>query len=179
MANRYFNWKLAIVLMISVIVLGATAYALRQLQRGQRAEHGLEDGIKAYDQKMWEEAAKNLGRYLSVQPDNVSILLKYADAQLKIRPAKSGNVQQAIAAYRNILRIDKSNTQAALRLAEIYLGLGMPGEAELITKRQLEADSSSHKEGEVGNQTDKDPDFADCLFFRLQDNESLTRQQWS
>jgi len=139
MAKRYFNWKLAVVLLIGFAVLGATAVSLRQWQRSQSTERGLEAGLDAYKQQKWEEAARNLGRYLAVNRDDVAALLKYAEAQLNIRPAEPNKVQQAIAAYRAVLRIDKSNSEAAMRLTEIYLGIGSPGEAELIAKRQLEA----------------------------------------
>ena len=138
MAKRYFNWKLAIVLVMGLIVLGATAFGLRRWQRSHRAERGLILGNKAYDEYRWEDAAQNLGRYLAVEEDDVSVLLKYADAQLNIRPLKRNNVQQAIAAYRSALRADKSNSEAATQLTEVYLVMGMPGEAELIAKRHLE-----------------------------------------
>jgi len=138
MPGRYFNWKLAIVLVISLIVLGVSAFGLRQWRRTNRAEQGLILGNKAYDEHRWEEAAEHLGSYIALERDNVSILLKYADAQLKIRPAKRNRVQQAIGAYRTVLRIDRNNSEAAMQLTEIYLGIGSPGEAELIARRQLE-----------------------------------------
>ncbi len=146
MPRRYFNWKLAIVLLIGLVVLGATAFGLRQWRRSTRAELGLEAGIKAYDEHRWEEAARNLGRYLAVMRDDVPVLLKYADAQLNIRPLKDSNVQQAIAAYRIVLREDKNNSEAAMRLVEIYLGIGMPGEAELIANRWLEPETNDDPE---------------------------------
>ena len=142
MAKRYFNWKLAVVLVIGLIVLGITAFGLRKWQRSRRAGWGLEAGNKAYEAQKWEEAAQNLGRYLAVVQDDVPVLHKYADAQLNIRPLKPNNVQQVIAAYRNILRIDKSNTEAASKLIEIYLQMGMPGEAELIATRALKVNKS-------------------------------------
>jgi tetratricopeptide (TPR) repeat protein len=138
MPRRYFNWKLAIVLIIGIVVLGATAFVLRKWQRANRAERGLTLGNKAYDEQKWEEAALNLGRYISVEQNDVPALIKYADAQLKRRPSKRGNIQQAIAAYRAVLRADKNNSEAALRLTEVYLMIGMPGEAELIANRQLD-----------------------------------------
>jgi len=138
MAKRYFNWKLAIVLVIGVVVLGVTAFGLRQWQRANRAERGLILGNKAYEEHEWEEAAKNLGRYLAVKRDDVPTLLKYADAQLNIRPVKAGNIQQATASYRTVLRVDENNSEAAMLLTKIYLEIGTPGEAELIAKRQLE-----------------------------------------
>ena len=143
MAGRYFNWKLAIVLLMGLIVLGTTAFGLRQWQRSRRTEQGLVLGNKAYDEHRWEEATKQLGRYLGVVQDDVPTLLKYAEAQINIRPLKQGNVQQAIAAYRNVLRLDQSNFKAAKRLGEMYLSMGMPGEAELVTNRALQANESA------------------------------------
>ncbi len=138
MPVRYFNWKLAIVLVIGFVVLGVGAFGLRQWRRTNRAEQGLVLGNEAYNEHRWEDAAENLGHYLAVERDDVSALLKYADAQLKIRPTKHNNVQQAIAAYRTVLRVDKDNSEAAMRLTDIYLGIGSPGEAELIARRRLE-----------------------------------------
>jgi tetratricopeptide (TPR) repeat protein len=138
MPRRYFNWKLAAVLVIGLVVLGITAYGLRQWQRSRRADSGLVLGNEAYNEHRWEDAAKNLGRYLAVTQDDVPALLKYADAQLNIRPLKRNNAQQAIAAYRTVLRLDRNNSEASMRLVEMYLGMNMPGEAELIATRALE-----------------------------------------
>lgn len=135
MPRRYFNWKLAIVLLIGLVVLGATAFGLRQWRRSGRAERGLILGNKAYKEHRYEEAASQWGRYLTVERTNVPILLKYADAQLNIRPLKRNNFQQAIAAYRTALREDENNSEAVTKLTEMYLGMGMPGEAELIITR--------------------------------------------
>ncbi len=171
MAKRYFNWKLAIVLVIGLAVLATTAVVLRRWQRSHRAELGLEAGNKAYNEQRWEEAVRNLGRYLTVDQEDVPTLLKYADAQLKIRPAKPSNIQQAINTYRNVLRIDKSNSEAAKKLTEIYLVLGMPGEAELIARKQLEGDSAVQKEEQIGVQADKNPEL--CILLAL----ALTEQR--
>ncbi len=82
MARRYFNWKLAIVLVVGLTVLGVTAYGLRQWQKETRAERGLESGIRAYELQDYEEAARSLGRYVGVYNDDVPAMLKYADAHL-------------------------------------------------------------------------------------------------
>jgi tetratricopeptide (TPR) repeat protein len=138
MPGRYFNWKLAIVLLISLVVLGVSAFGLRQWRRTNRAEKNLDLGNKAYDEHRWEDAAKHLGSYVALERDNVSVLLKYADAQLKIRPARRNRIQQAVGAYRTVLRLDRENSEAAMQLTELYLSLGTPGEAELVARRQLE-----------------------------------------
>jgi tetratricopeptide (TPR) repeat protein len=137
MPKRYFNWKLAIVLIISIGVLAITAYGLRQWQRANRADRGLILGNKAYEQQDWSEAAKQLGRYLAVQQNDVPILMKYADSLLKIRPSRRGDIAQAEAAYRIVLRTDKNNRDACLRLTELYLSMGRPGEAELIASNYI------------------------------------------
>ncbi|MGB8226404.1 MAG: tetratricopeptide repeat protein, partial [Sedimentisphaerales bacterium] len=137
MPKRHFNWKLAIVLLIGFIVLSVTAYGLRQWRRSHRAERGLYLGNKAYDEQKWEEAAKNLGRYLAVTQNNTAVLSKYAQAQLNIRPLKRNNIEQALSAYRTVLRIDEANLPAALTLVKIYLQVGLPGEAELIAARMV------------------------------------------
>ncbi len=138
MPSRYFNWKLAVVLLMGLVILAVTAFGLRQWRRSNRAERGLEAGLKAYDENNWQEAALNLGSYLAVERDDVTILLKYADAHLHIRPLKQNNLRQAIAAYRAALRVDKNNTEAATKLTDMYLGMRMPGEAELIAARYLD-----------------------------------------
>ena len=138
MPGRYFNWKLAIVLVISLVVLGVSAFSLRQWRRANRAEKNLDLGNKAYDEHRWEDAAEYLGSYVALERDNVSVLLKYADAQLKIRPVKRSRIQQAIGAYRTVLRLDRENSEAAMQLTQLYLSLGTPGEAELVARRQLE-----------------------------------------
>jgi len=153
MPRRYFNWKLAIVLVIGLVVLAVTAYGLRQWQRTRRAERGFELGIQAYNEHRWEEAAQYLGRYIGLRRGDTAALLKYAEAQLNIRPLRSANLKQAVDAYRVVLRADKSNTEAAMQLTQIYLQLGMPGEAELIARRTLQTTSENGQTGKTGPAT--------------------------
>ncbi len=142
MPRRYFNWKLAIVLLISFVVLGVTAFGLRQWRNANSAEKGLFLGNKAYDEHNWEEAAKQLGRYIVVNQNDVNILMRYADAQLKKRPTIASNIQQAAQAYRNVLRIEPDNLKAAQQLIELYFLMGQYGNAELIAGRYLETNQN-------------------------------------
>jgi len=140
MAARYFNWKLAIVLFAGVVVFAGAAFALRQWQRSTRAEEALSRGEEAYAQQDWDEAASQFGRYLAVHGDEPGVLLiysKYADSQLKRRPLTQPHIQQAVAAYRAVLRLDRDHAEAASRLTELYLGMGALGEAELIARPYL------------------------------------------
>jgi tetratricopeptide (TPR) repeat protein len=137
MATRYFNWRLALILVIGAVVLVGTAYALHRWQKNTRADQALPLGERAYAQQDWEEAATQLGRYLAVNTDNVEVLLKYAEAQMNRRPVTAPHLQQAVAAYRSVLRLERTHTEAARRLAEVYLVMASPGEAELIAGRYL------------------------------------------
>ncbi|MBN1975105.1 MAG: tetratricopeptide repeat protein [Sedimentisphaerales bacterium] len=138
MPRRYFNWKLAIVLFIGCAVFGVSVFGLRQWRKANSAEKGLDLGNKAYDEQNWEEAAKEFGRYIAVNQNDVDVLMKYADAQLKIRPATSDNIQQAAQAYRTVLRIKPDSLKAAQQLTELYLLMGRYDDAELVSGRQLE-----------------------------------------
>ena len=142
MAKRYFNWKLAAVLVMGLAVLVATTFGLRQWQRGRRVSNELSLGTKAYSESRWEDAADQFGRYLAVVPDDIPVLLKYADSQLNIRPLKSNNIQQVIAAYRAVLRLAPAHVEAAIRLSEVYLGVDMAGEAEQVAARALQSTQS-------------------------------------
>jgi tetratricopeptide (TPR) repeat protein len=121
MAHRYFNWKLAIVCLVALAVLGVGVFALHGWQKSMKAERALPLGEQAYAKEDWEQAADQLGRYLSVRGDDVPVLLKYAQAQLNIRPLKGDNVLQAWGAYVAVLRLDKANEEATHRLVDLCL----------------------------------------------------------
>lgn len=142
MKKRHFNWKAVIVLVISLVVLVVTVFGFRQWQRNRLAYTARQAGLKAYENRLWENAVTNLGRYLAVNHGDTQILLKYAEAQLNIRPLKRNNIQQAVATYRTILRIDKNNLTAVKKLVSLYLQMNIPAEAELIALRHLQTDKN-------------------------------------
>lgn len=140
MAARYFNWKLAIVLVVAVAVFVVAVFGLHRWQKTTKAEQALPRGEKAFEARQWDEAADQFGRYLAVNNQDVAILIKYAEAQLNRRPVTQGNVQMAIAAYRNALRFRPDDVETAKRLTELYLNPGMRAyaEAESTAERHLE-----------------------------------------
>ena len=126
---RRFNWQLALVLVLAVAVLGGTLYGLRKWRRTYMATHALETGTKAFEARDWPKAAQDLGRYIGAHPKDFATILKYATAQMRMYPQKKGNVDEAVKAYRQILRSDPTNPEASDRVAEIYLQIGMPSDA--------------------------------------------------
>lgn len=134
MAKLRINWQLIIVLILAIIAVAVTGISLRKYHRQQRAEVGLEEGLAAYEAGDWKMAATSLGHYLAIHQDNVDVLIKYAQSQLQIQPFKRENLEQAINAYRVVLRLE-DNEQAAREIIKLYLQFGMPAEAELIARR--------------------------------------------
>ena len=124
------NWILLIVCLVGITAVTLTFIGLRTWHRTNRSKQGFARGTQAFEQKDWENAAFNLGQYLSVNPQDVEILHKYAEALLSIRPLKRAHLDQAIRAYNQILRIE-DNEQAAKRLLGIYLQRG--DNAEVIS----------------------------------------------
>ncbi len=134
-----FNWQLVVVLFLGLVVLAGTLYGLRKWRRRYMATKALDAGLAAYEEGNWVEAAKALGRYCPVHPDDAAVLLKYADAQRHIVPQKESNIRQAVAAYRQVLRKDPTNTEAALNVSQIYIVGGLASDAEVILERLLKS----------------------------------------
>ncbi len=135
-----FNWKLIAVFIMTFVMLGATAVMLRQWQMkrlNRRTVQDLESGLDAYEQCEWEKAAESLSKYLAFNKGDTEVWLKFADAQLNIRPLLTDNVNRAAAAYRTVLRVEKTNCEAARKLTALFLDIDVPAEAELIATNFL------------------------------------------
>jgi tetratricopeptide (TPR) repeat protein len=138
MARLRINWKFLIVILLSLAVMGLTVVGLRGWNRTYRAKMGLTQGNAAFEQKKWNEAAQYFGQYLSIHTGDTAVLLKYAQSQLNIIPTKQDNLNQAVNAYRSILR-QEDNAEAAKNLIGVYLlAAGLPGEGQLVAERFLE-----------------------------------------
>ncbi|MCH9022254.1 MAG: tetratricopeptide repeat protein, partial [Planctomycetes bacterium] len=154
MNKKYtINWQLIIVVLIAIFILAVSGYGLRQWNRSHRAKKGLEAGLIAYEKGQWLEAARHLGSYIGYIPNSkeiIPILLKYAEAQMNRRPANKGSLNQAIASYRNILRIEKEQSlhgdkfsEASEKLIELYLSSpDLYAEAEIVAARVIEINPS-------------------------------------
>ena len=142
MARLRINWKLIIVLLLATVALALTMLGLRQWNRSYRVKSGIKQGQQAFDMGQWEKAAAGFGQYLAVKSDDIPVWMKYAQAQLNIRPLRSENVNQAINAYRNILR-KEANSEAARRLILIFLQVQQSAEGQLIAESFLQKQSDS------------------------------------
>lgn len=150
------NWKPLIVILLALTTIAVTGVSLRQYHRNKRSAIGYTEGLKAFEEGRWQDAAVYLGQYLSIHQQDVSILLKYAQSNIRIQPPRRESLTQAVNAYRAILRLE-DHAQAAAELAQIYLEADMPAEAELVARRFV----------------DKSPDIR----FQQYLAEALTRQR--
>lgn len=163
MATRYFNWKLAIVLVVAAFVFIVAAATLHRWQKSTRAEHALVRGQEAYAQRDWDGAADQLGRYLMVNGKDTAALISYAKAQLNRRPITGGNVQLAIQAYRGVLRDHPEDIETAKRLVQVYLSRPVLSFSSLADARSV---AERHLDGQ------DDPALrrmlADALFYETE-----------
>ena len=137
MHRKSRKWTILAIFILLMLLSTVALFEFHQWQQERIKNQKLQTGLQSYKDCKWKSAASNLGKYLSFCPRDTEILLKYADAQLHIRPLGQDNIQQAIAAYRTIIRADKQNKKAVLELANVYLLTGAPTEAENITYRYL------------------------------------------
>lgn len=98
------NLRILTLLLAAVSVLGIGAYLLHGYRVRSAVRHALQAGNTAYEARQFTVAATELGRYLSRNPEDSRVLLRYADAQLRRRPRVKGAVEQAINAFEQILR---------------------------------------------------------------------------
>jgi len=101
---RHNRWAvLGLTALILVIFVGG-GLAGRKWRQGRLTQQAYQAGHAAYAAGDWEQARRQLGRYVALGPLDLDVLAKYARAQLAVRPFKPENLRQAIGAYRQILR---------------------------------------------------------------------------
>lgn len=121
---------------ILLALLLAGAYWGWKEQRARTSRLALRDGLAAFEQGDWQKARVQLGRYVAGHRDDVSILEKYALAQLRVRPLPPNNIVQAIGSLRLILRADPNNEKAFKRLTLLYEAIGDTAGLEQIANLQ-------------------------------------------
>jgi len=123
---------------IAVLLVGG-AYVGWKVRKGMMIRAAFAEGNAAYERGDWETARRMLGRYVSVHPEDVAVLARYAQANLSVRPLPQDGIRQAMGAYRLILRAQPNDELAFRRLALLYETTGNAAELEYIAGKRLEA----------------------------------------
>lgn len=134
------NVKALVILVGVVLVLGAAAVIGRDVRRQIIAGNAREAAEKALNEQDWPEACKHLNHYLNRKPDDVEMLEKYAEANLKVRPQDQGRLLAAMDAYRRLLRERPADREYTHKLANLYNGVGRFSDAAIICERRLEVE---------------------------------------
>lgn len=129
------------VLLILVAVIGLTGGGVvggHYIRKAVVARNALRDGLAAFEEQDWRQAAVHLRRYLRKKPNDAEILKKYAFAELAVSPLDRGNVANAIGAYRRLLRELPSDDVAYEQLGRLYAAMGNVSELIYIAEKRLE-----------------------------------------
>ncbi len=100
--------------------VGVALFTVRRLNANARVGTGSKRGDTAYANENWRAAIKSYREYLSHHPADLSILHKYAQACLSIRPLDVAAVNEATSSYRRIMELDPGDKLAGEGLALIY-----------------------------------------------------------
>lgn len=138
--RRALNVRALIILAAGIAVISAGTFALHRHRKQRAVQAALAKGSAAFEAKRYTEAAVNYGRYLSAHPREVDVLLKYAQAQFKRRPASKDTYQQALSAWEAVLRAEPGQSEASEQLLRFYLQANLPIDAERVARAWLVAE---------------------------------------
>lgn len=119
-----------VVIILLIVAVGAGLYGLHKYRKKAAATKALASGLVASDAREYTKAANELGRYVAANSQDIPVLMKYADAQIKRRPQSRASVSQAVAALDKVLRLQPGHAEAAEQLITLFLGADRPAEAE-------------------------------------------------
>ncbi|MCC6490358.1 MAG: tetratricopeptide repeat protein [Candidatus Hydrogenedentes bacterium] len=110
--------KIVILSVFLLIALLAAAAAAGYWALGHRGFRALEAANQAYAKANWPEARRNYSWYLARQPDDVEILLRYAEVCVKVLENRQEMLRGAAQAYLRVATLNENDQDAALKAAE-------------------------------------------------------------
>jgi tetratricopeptide (TPR) repeat protein len=132
------RFKVLAVALLIVVALGALAVVGHKVRKRMMVQSALAEGTAAFEQGDWDTACRMLGRYVSVHPENTDVLVKYAEAQLAMRPLAPANIGQAIGAYRRIFNDKPTDEHAFRRLILLYEAAGNFADLGYVAGQRLQ-----------------------------------------
>ncbi len=131
------HWRVifAILMIVGLLAGILTAGYLRHTRRV--AQQALEDGLVALQSKQWEQACTHLKIYLLKNPNDLEILVRYAEANLAIQPRTSKHHGAAVGAYLRYLQIKPGDPEITDRLARLCYALKDYKRLEQVSRWRL------------------------------------------
>lgn len=121
MKRKY--WVIAGVAVLTLVALGAAAVGGAYLYLQHRNKTWLREALSAYEKGEWERAKGYFERYMPQDPRNADLLMKYADASLRLRSNRTGALQSASTAYLQILTHYPERHDVRALLIDLYTKL--------------------------------------------------------
>ncbi|NQU76348.1 MAG: hypothetical protein HQ546_08570, partial [Planctomycetes bacterium] len=116
------NVKALLIFLIVLVMLTVAVAAAWHGRRWVVIKQALVDGKQAFARADWVAATKHYRRYLERNPDDMDILQKYAEANMRISPLEIDHLRDANGAYRQLIRLNPDDGHAYEQLARIYIG---------------------------------------------------------
>ncbi|TVQ61639.1 MAG: hypothetical protein EA378_07775 [Phycisphaerales bacterium] len=134
-----------LILCLVVLLLGggvAVLFTVRQANAERTRLAARELGMTAYAEERYEDATRNLGRYIASDRNDTEAWLAVADSRRRVPDERGTHLGQALGMVRQVLAIEPRN-EDALRLAlELEVQLAQRTEALATADRLLELDET-------------------------------------
>lgn len=135
MKKRIWIWVAASFAVVAVLATAITGGGYLYLQHRNAA--WLNDALMAYDKGEWARAKGYFERYLPQDPKNADLLMKYADACLKLTADRGGSLRAAATAYQQILTYHPDTPGIRQKLIDLYVNLDGWSTLEYYTRDWL------------------------------------------
>lgn len=123
---RRLNIRFLAGLIVGVIVLGASAYGLRQFQMRRTARHLLSRAERAEQQGDPEKTESFLRQYLAYTPNDLNALIKYGQVIEKNSQGPEDR-QRALNAFLQVIRRDRSRQDVRRRIVDLAMDPALRG----------------------------------------------------
>ncbi len=118
-----------------VLALAFGYFVVRPWQNQRQIKSMRTEGLAAYEEGDFPTATAQLGRYINnVDDPDAELLLKFARSRLKWEANDGGHIRAAIGAYREYLRRNPGDTEAARELLPLMNLVGMSVEAKTLAE---------------------------------------------
>ncbi len=131
------NARMLIIMSLVAGLLGVGFLGGHFLRKRRAADRALIAGEAALEAGNWEEACRHLQVYLFKYPNDVEVLVQYAEANLSVRPLRSANIGSAVGAYLRGLKIKPGDAEISDRLGRLYFSLKDYPQVVEVCRRRL------------------------------------------
>lgn len=88
--------RFVVILGLSVVVIGAGLFAAYRYRSSSMAANSRKEALAALEAGRWEDAVKHLNDYLNRRPEDTELLMRYADANLRLTPPGNAAAAKAL-----------------------------------------------------------------------------------